>query len=139
MNNNHRALHETFARHFIGFEPLLRFAENTHEFNFPPHNIERITEDHYRLTLAIAGFAKNEINLSLHEGALTVTGSKEQEEDDSRRNYVYKGIAFRNFSRTFKIGDSVEVIGAKMEHGLLTIDLERQRPEAEKPKLIPIK
>ena len=65
MNNNHRALHETFARHFIGFEPLLRFAENTHEFNFPPHNIERITEDHYRLTLAIAGFAKNEINLSL--------------------------------------------------------------------------
>jgi len=140
MNNTSRALHDTFARHFIGFEPLLNFATRLPDHSFPPHNIERITEDHYRLTLAIAGFSKKDINLTLHEGALTISGSKENEKkSDYSGEFVYQGIGFRDFQRIFKIGDNVEIIGASMENGLLIIDLERIRPETEKPKVISIK
>lgn len=139
MSTNARALHDTFARHFIGFEPLLNFATRIPDHSFPPHNIERVTEDHYQLTLAVAGFSKKDIALTLHDGALAISGTKPQEPSDEDRHFVYQGIGFRDFNRVFKIGDNVEIIGAKMENGLLTIDLERVRPETEKPKVIIIK
>lgn len=139
MSTNQRALHDTFARHFIGFEPLLNFANRIQDNTFPPHNIEQITADHYQLTLAVAGFSKKDISMTLHDGSLVISGAKTAEKEDSPRTFVYQGIGFRDFQRSFKIGDNVEIIGAKMEHGLLTIDLERQVPETEKPRVIAIK
>jgi len=139
MSTNQRALHDTFARHFIGFEPLLNFANRIQDNTFPPHNIEQITADHYQLTLAVAGFSKKDISMTLHDGSLVISGAKPEEKDDNHRSFVYQGIGLRDFQRSFKIGDNVEIIGAKMEHGLLTIDLERQIPETEKPRVIPIK
>ena len=130
-------LPDAFARHFIGFEPLLRFTESVSDTSFPPHNIERLSEDDYRLTLALAGFSKEDVTVSLHNGLLTVTGSKALPETEP--NYLYHGIAFRDFSRSFKIGENVEIVGATLENGLLEIDLARHVPEEQKPKLIQIK
>ena len=125
---------ETFIRNFIGFEPLVRFSESLSESNFPPHNIEQIDENKYRLTLAIAGYAKEDVSISAKGGLLTITGSK----DTETREYLYRGIALRDFTRTFRIGEHVEVIDATLENGLLVVNLERSVPEEEKAKIIAI-
>ncbi len=128
---------DAFARNFIGFEPLLRFSETISETSFPPHNIVRLSENDYRLTLALAGFAKEDVTISLQSGVLTISGSKPLPETEP--DYLYHGIAFRDFSRAFKIGENVEIVGASLENGLLEIDLARHVPEEQKPKLIQIK
>lgn len=129
-------LPEAFARHFIGFDPLIRFSETVSDSTFPPHNIEQISENEYQLTLAIAGYSKKEVNISLQDGILTISGSKPAPKTEPQ--YLYHGIAFREFSRNFRIGENVEVINAALENGLLVIDLERHIPEEQKPKAIKI-
>lgn len=133
-------LNEALSRHFIGFEPLLRFTELAGEASFPPHNIERFDENRYRLTLAVAGFSKADLTLTLQDGVLKIDGrygSGGQVEEESE--VIYRGIAFRNFTRLFKIGENVEVRSADLTDGLLVIDLERIVPEEQKPKLIRIR
>lgn len=134
-------MNSTFAdalfRHAIGLDSLQRFADSAAKAtNYPPHNIEQITEDHYRLTIAVAGFSQGDIALTLHNGVLTVTGAAKK--DDAATVYVYRGIANRSFERQFKLGEHIEVLSATMENGLLVIDLMRQVPEAQKPKCIPL-
>lgn len=131
---------DEFFRNTIGFDPFAaRVFSNSN--NYPPHNIEQVTENLYRVTIAVAGFKRDDIEINVHRGVLNVVGHKtaEQEFDTKHGQYLYQGIALRNWERSFKIGDHVEVVDASLEDGLLTIDLERHVPEAHKPKLIAIR
>ena len=132
-------INELMSRNLIGFEHLFNFAETAAQSAFPPHDIERISDNHYRLTLAVAGFSREELSMTLSGGHLVISGSKEPIRNDDARAFIYKGIAHRSFSQNFKIGDNVEVIGASLENGLLVIDLERQPPESQKSITIKIK
>lgn len=122
---------EQLLRHFIGFD---RFAANS--TSFPPHNIEKLSEDHYQLTLAVAGFAREEIEMYVHQGVLTISGRKQEQEIGE---FLYQGIALRDWDRQFNLGEHIEVTGAGCENGLLVVNLERRVPEQLKPKLIPIR
>lgn len=124
---------------FIGFgRNLERITTNRDIFgtNYPPHNLIKINEDNYKIELAVAGFSKADIEVSLKDNELTVFGNKEDSEDTS---FVHKGIASRNFRKIFALGEYIEVVGAEMKDGLLVISLERNVPEAQKPKTIKIK
>lgn len=125
---------EALLRHAIGFDPLYRYAANP-QVSFPPHNIEKLGDDHYRLTLAVAGYARDDISIQVHRDTLTIKGEKTLE---TKPNYVYQGIALRNFERQFNLGPHVEVTQASLIDGLLVVDLERMLPEADKPRLIHI-
>lgn len=123
----------------IGFEPILkRLAEISETFpkipSYPPYNIKKTGENTYVLEMAVAGFGKQDIELTLEDGVLTVKGSVSSEEAD----YLYKGIAERAFTRQFTIADSVEVKNADLINGMLKIWLERFIPEEKQVKKIPI-
>lgn len=135
---------ERLLRHAIGYDPLLRFVETVsiNGGNFPPHNIDRLGDEdsnRYRLTLAVAGFAREEIDVLLHKGVLTVKGSRASEEIDDGSVSLYRGIAFRDFDRQFSVGENVEVTSAKLDHGLLIVEFERIVPEEDRPKQITIR
>ena len=112
-----------------------RFA-NQIQNNYPPHNVIKIDEDHYEIELAVAGFTREEIELTVQDSHLIVTGTKTV---DSNAEYIYRGLAFRNFERYFRLTNFLEVIDAQIEHGLLKISLERNVPESMLPKKIDIK
>lgn len=130
-------------RSFIGSDHLASMidAATRHEkqTSYPPYNIELIGEDKYRITMAVAGFAKEDVTIEVQENTLKVTGAKESsEQTETERKFLHKGISERNFERKFQLGDNVKVLAADLEHGLLHIDLERKIPEAQKPKRIEI-
>ena len=104
--------------------------------SYPPYNIELLDKDRYRITMAVSGFVEDELELQSEKQTLTVKGSKAA--DKVERNYLHQGIAGRSFERKFQLADHVEVTGARLENGLLHIDLSREIPEAMKPKVIPI-
>jgi molecular chaperone IbpA len=126
---------EWLLRHAIGFDNYVFNAATVP--SFPPHNIEKLTEDHYRLTLAVAGFARDDISLSVHKGFLTIKGSRKASEET--REFLYKGIAERDFEREFKLGEHVRVTGASLADGLLVVDLEREIPEEDRPQTVAIR
>ena len=128
---------DTLMRSGIGFDPWF-FERNADSPNFPPHNIVQLQEDHYLLTLAVAGFLDDEIQIILESDVLTVSGQKTEEPVKEGRQVLYRGIAFRDFSRQFKIGENVHVQEATLRHGLLNIILVRELPESQKPKQIQI-
>ena len=103
---------------------------------YPPYNIERLGENEYRITMAVAGFAQDELRVDVKEQTLAVTGSKKP--DDKTRNFLHRGIAARNFERRFQLADHVEVKGADIRDGLLHVDLVRNVPERLKPRTIAI-
>ena len=103
---------------------------------YPPYNIERLGETEYRITMAVAGFTRDEIKIDLNGDALTVTGEKSA--DDKTRQFLHRGIAGRTFSRRFQLADHVEVKGADLKDGLLHVDLMRNVPERLKPRSIAI-
>jgi molecular chaperone IbpA len=109
------------------------YAEN---INYPPYNLETTGDDGYRLTLAVAGFSKDEINVRIEEGALIVEGKKEIRSDDE--SFLHRGISQRDFTRTFKLMEHIIVLKASMADGLLIVDLQRELPEALKPRIIDI-
>jgi molecular chaperone IbpA len=104
---------------------------------YPPYNIERTGENHYRITLAVAGFAEKDLEVEVREGVLTVQG-KRAEEKEGETAYLHRGIAGRAFERRFQLAENVEVKGARLENGLLHVDLERVVPEEKKPRRIQI-
>jgi len=104
--------------------------------NYPPYNIERTDEDTYRITLAVAGFSEDELNIEAKDGQLIVSGKKVPAEGEV--NYLHRGIAERAFERRFQLADHVRATGAITENGLLHVDLVREVPEALKPKTIQI-
>ncbi|MDO6445777.1 Hsp20 family protein [Colwellia sp. 1_MG-2023] len=129
-------------RSFIGFDHLAGLIDKASradkQSSYPPYNIELLADDQYRITMAVAGFAENELEIESKQNNLIVTGNKPTEKDISDRKFLHQGIAERNFERKFQLGDHVKVIGAFMENGLLHIDLEREIPEALKPRKIAI-
>ena len=103
---------------------------------YPPYNIERLGENEYRITMAVAGFGDEDLHVEVKENALTVRGEKKA--DESERTYLHRGIASRAFERRFQLADYVEVRGADLEHGMLHLDLVREVPEKMKPRKIAI-
>ncbi|KLV02933.1 heat-shock protein Hsp20 [Photobacterium aquae] len=127
-------------RSAIGFDRLFNQMEKSAANNnagYPPYNIEQQDENHYRITMAVAGFGEEQLDITQQQNKLIVRGTREAK-DDASRQYLYQGIAERDFERKFQLADYVKVIGAEMEHGLLHIDLEREIPEAEQPRKIAI-
>jgi molecular chaperone IbpA len=106
---------------------------------FPPYNIQRAGEDHYRITMAVAGFSENELSITTENNRLVVTGEKPEEQEGEENAYLYRGIATRSFERRFNLAEHVKVTGARLDNGLLHIELEREIPEAMKPRSIEIR
>ena len=129
-------------RSTIGFDRLFNLLDQANGGEtaptYPPYNIERTGENAYRITLAVAGFAEGDLNVELRENALTVRGEKQAAEKSESTEYLHQGIAARAFERRFQLADHVQVVSAKLEHGLLHVDLKREIPEAMKPRSIPI-
>ena len=126
-------------RSSVGFDrlfDLLDSAGKTDTGGYPPYNIERLAEDDYRITLAVAGFSEDDIEIVAHENALIVTGKRP--EGDESRSYLHQGIAGRAFERRFQLAEHVRIEGASLVHGLLNIELKREVPEAKKPRKIEI-
>ncbi|WP_421134246.1 Hsp20 family protein [Alteromonas sp. A079] len=130
-------------RSFIGSDHLASLVDaatrSEKQNTYPPYNIELLGDDKYRVTMAIAGFSKEDVNIEVQDNTLTITGTKKAEEKETaERKFLHKGISERNFERKFQLGDHVKVLAADMENGLLHIDMERVIPEAKKPKQIEI-
>ena len=119
------------------FDNLSRYAtDNVTSTGFPPYNIRKEGDYNYVIEMALAGFGKKDIEVEVADGTLSVRSIKENSEDDST---VYRGISYRRFERKFTMADDIVVNGAKLENGMLTLDLERIVPEEKKPRLISVK
>jgi molecular chaperone IbpA len=129
-----------YYRSSIGFDRMLDLlgahARPDADETWPPYDIERLGEDRYRITMAAAGFSQDELSVMAEPNALLVEGRKHA--DDSGRKFLHRGIAQRDFRRQFDLADFVKVTGASFENGLLSIELEREIPEAMKPRRIEI-
>lgn len=124
----------------IGFDRLTDLLETAHRVDtggYPPYNIQSIGEDRYRISLAVAGFTQDELEIEVKENLLKVAGKKSTEKDAGK--YLHRGIATRNFERTYQLADYVRVEGAEIEAGVLHIDLLREIPEAMKPRRVEIR
>lgn len=126
-------------RSSVGFDHLASLLDASNRVEqpaYPPYNIERVGEDNYRITMAVAGFDQTELTIKSERNTLTVGGVKADVKEE--REYLHRGIAARNFERKFQLADHVKVVAANMENGLLHIDLQREIPEAMKPRTIEI-
>lgn len=128
-------------RSSVGFDRLAQLMDSAlraedNAPSYPPYNIERTGEDQYRITMAVAGFAENDIEITAQDNALTVVGK--QPKDESPKSFLYRGIAGRPFQRRFELAEYIRVAGASLENGLLHIELVREVPEAVKPRSIKI-
>ena len=128
-----------FWRSTVGFDRLFDMLDQTAQYQandtYPPYNIERADDDHYRITLALAGFSPDEISITAEQNVLTVEGTKAQK---AETEYLYQGISARPFRRIFNLAEYVQVKSASFENGLLKVDLVREVPEAMKPRQIAI-
>lgn len=128
-------------RSTVGFDRLPGLLETVSRLDeaslgYPPYNIEKLDEDSYRITMAVAGFTEDDLNIEVREHSLIVSGRMAH--DDGEKMYLHRGIAGRAFQRSFQIADHVKVTGAKLQNGLLDIDLVRELPEEMKPRQIRI-
>jgi len=125
----------------IGFDRMMNLLDSATRvdegaLSYPPYNIEKLGEDDYRIVMAVAGFGEDELDLTVKESSLVISGKKEKAEE--KLNYLHRGIATRGFERRFDLADHIKVVGAKLENGLLYVDLVREVPEAMKPRSIKI-
>lgn len=130
-------------RSTVGFDRLFNMFDTMTQpesvQSYPPYNIERLSENSYRISMAVAGFSEDEIDIEAQRNQLTVKGEKSREEDDSETSdFLYRGIASRSFERRFQLADHVEVVGAQLQNGLLHIELKREIPEEMKPRKIAV-
>jgi molecular chaperone IbpA len=128
-------------RSTIGFDRLGSLLNTLSSFegeapSYPPYNIERVGENEYRISMAVAGFGAGDLAIDVKESALSIRGEKTTEQEDT--TFLHRGIASRSFERRFQLADHVLVKGATLENGLLHVDLVRELPEAMKPRTIPI-
>ena len=125
-------------RSSVGFDRLAQLMDSARDEapSYPPYNIERTGEDQYRITMAVAGFGENDIEITAQENGLTVVGK--QPKDEAPKSLLYRGIAGRPFQRRFELAEYIRVTGASLENGLLHIELLREVPEAVKPRNIKI-
>jgi molecular chaperone IbpA len=123
-------------RSTVGFDRLFDMLDNSTRPEWPPYNIERSGENQYRISMAIAGFGPNEIELTQHGNTLWVSGQKNT--DQGHQEMLHRGLAFRSFKQSFSLADHVKVTAANLENGLLTIELVREVPEQLKPRRIEV-
>jgi molecular chaperone IbpA len=130
-----------YRRNTVGFDRLFELLENNGRVaqneNYPPFNIERTGENDYKVTIAVAGFKNDEIEITAQQNMLVVAGQKDADSNDNR-DFLHMGIASRNFERKFQLADHIHVTDADLADGLLTITLVREVPEALKPRKIAI-
>ncbi|MBV9989769.1 MAG: Hsp20 family protein [Alphaproteobacteria bacterium] len=124
-------------RSTVGFDRMFDMLDQVADTSqgYPPYNIERLADSQYRITVAVAGFGDKDLNIEVRDGVLSVAGKRE---DAEKQSYLHHGIAGRAFERRFQLAEHVEVKGAKLENGLLHVDLERVVPEEKKPRRIAI-
>jgi molecular chaperone IbpA len=127
-------------RSTVGFDRLFSMLDqvSSAEGGYPPYNIERTGENEYRISVAVAGFAEEDLSIEVKENTLTIKGEKQAKTDEKTGEVLYQGIAARAFERVFQLAEHVEVKGAALENGLLHVDLVREIPEAKKPRQIAI-
>ena len=128
-------------RSSVGFDRLTRMLDaatrqEDGSYSYPPYNIETTGENAYRLTMAVAGFAADDLDITVKENALLISGKSKKDEES--REYLYRGIARRAFERRFQLADHIKVAGASLDNGLLHVDLVREIPEEMKPRKIEI-
>jgi molecular chaperone IbpA len=123
-------------RSTVGFDRLFDMLDNGVRSDWPPYNIEKIGDNDYRITMAIAGYSPDEVELTQHGPELIVTGQKKPEQGD--RQVLHQGLAIGNFRQVFKLADHVKVASATLQNGLLSVDLAREIPEELKPRRIAI-
>ena len=120
------------------FDNLSRYVDNNAtSTGYPPYNIRKEGDYNYVIEMALAGFAREDLEIEVADGVLTIRSVKEKSDDDVSN--IYRGISYRKFVRKFTIADDIVVNGAKMENGMLSVDLERIVPEEKKPRLIEVK
>ena len=131
-----------FRRSTVGFDRLFDMLENNQAGNggenYPPFDLIKLGDNQYRIELAVAGFKADEIDITAQQNVLLVTGRKKDEAEDRGTDYIYRGIANRSFERRFALADHIQVTGADLKDGLLSVELVREIPEAMKPKKIDI-
>jgi len=128
-------------RSTIGFDRLMRLVDTATRVDsaslaYPPYNIEKTGEDAYRLTMAVAGFSEDELEITVHENTLLVAGKSKKEDSEDR--YLHRGIARRAFERRFSLADHIKIVGASLVNGMLHVDLVREVPEEAKPRKVQI-
>ncbi len=130
-----------FYRATVGFDRVFNLLDSVagqaSTNGYPPYNIEKSGDNDYRIVMAVAGFAEAELNVTQKENELLVAGQTAANGQDEKQ-YLYRGIAGRNFERRFQLADHVKVVGAKLANGLLTIELQREIPEEKKARAIPV-
>lgn len=128
-------------RSSVGFDHLSRLMDSATRRDtastFPPYNIEKLNEDEYQISIAVAGFSQDELDITLTDGVLIVSGNSDEDDDDSR--FIHRGIAKRSFERHFQLAETIEVIDASFDHGMLKVNLKRVVPEHLLPRSIKIK
>ena len=128
----------------IGFDRLMNIMDSAARIDsgsvsYPPYNIEKTGDDDYRITMAVAGFGEDELEVTVKDTSLLIAGKKaDVESKDEGASYLHRGIATRSFERRFDLADHIQVVGARVENGLLHVDLRREVPEAMKPRRIAI-
>ncbi len=126
----------------VGFDRLFKTLDQVNRledsaFSYPPYNIEKVSEDAYRIVMAVAGFGEGDLDITAKENSLVISGRKDKAEDE-QVTFLHRGIANRAFERRFDLADHIKVTGAKLENGLLSVELVREIPEAMKPRTIAI-
>lgn len=128
-------------RSSIGYENLNRLvdaATRGEASAYPPYNIEKVGEDAYRISMAVAGFGEDDLDVTVHENVLIISGRVTEREDEETREFIHRGIGTRAFERRFELADTIQVTDASYENGLLNVDLVRVIPEEKKPRKIAI-
>ncbi len=127
-------------RSTVGFDRLAQMLGEANNFDapaYPPYNIERLGEDDYRISMAVAGFSRDDLEIEVKEHTLRISGSQDTDMDEGKE-FLHRGIAARNFERQFQLAEHMKVVNAEMENGLLHVTLKREIPEAMKPRTIKI-
>ena len=132
-----------FHRATVGFDRVFNLldavsSQASSTNGYAPYNIEKAGENAYRIVMAVAGFSEAELNVTQKENELQVAGQAAANGEEDKKQYLYRGIAGRNFDRRFQLADHVKVVGAKLTNGLLTIELQREVPEEKKARAIPV-
>jgi len=127
----------------VGFDRMMHLLDaasrvDEQAMNYPPYNIVKTGDDAYRITMAVAGFGEDELTVTLHQNQLTIEGKKEREQAEGETRFLHRGIAASAFQRSFQLADHIKVSGARLENGLLHVELVREVPESAKPRTISI-
>ena len=119
-------------------DDMMRTGESANTPAYPPYNIEKLGEDDYRITMAVAGFGETDLDITVEGGTLVISGKVEKTEEEANRSFLHRGIATRAFERRFQLAETIKVVGASVENGLLHVDLVHEVPEEKKPRKVEI-